>query len=150
MSFITRRRVTRAALLLALVPAFAACDDDPTEPEEELPTSMELTVGNQTVTVTNTGAVTGGPILLGIGASAVSAVFFDADGAEMDLSDEADELELRIVPASTALVTFVGTGAFSGTLTGVAIGSTSVSVSLFHIVENHNDFGEFPVAVTVQ
>jgi hypothetical protein len=143
-----RRRSLRAAFLFAIVPAIAACDDDPIEPEEDLPAEMRLTVGSQTVTVTDAGTVTGGPIALGVGAATLTAVFLDADGQVMNIPS--DELELRVVPANSGIVTFIRSSAFAGTLTGITVGSTSISVSLYHFEEEHNDFGEFPVPVTVQ
>jgi len=56
---------------------------------------------------------------------------------------------LNATPADTAILTFTRTSAFAGTFTGVAAGSTNLTVSLFHIGAGDNDFGPFPVPVTV-
>jgi hypothetical protein len=144
-----RRRTLSTAFLLAIAPALAACDSS-TEPEEEPEVvAVRLTVGTQIVTVADNGVVTGGPIAIGVGATAISAVFLNAAG-EPDDHVSADEFELLVVPGSTGVVTFARTSAFAGTLTGVAVGNTSIEVALFHIEEQHEDFGPFLVALTVQ
>lgn len=146
---VKRRRLAHFLVLALLAPAFAACDDDPTEPhDEEIPSAIRLTVGTQIITIDDLLGVTGGPIAINVGARAVTAVFLDEDGDVMEVHD--DEFELRIVPASTSIVTFTRTGAFAGTLTGVVAGNTTVAVSLWHLEEEHTDFGPFNVALTVQ
>jgi hypothetical protein len=138
--------------LFAAVSMLAACGDDPVEPEDpaEAIESMQLTIGANTVTLNTSGAVVSGttPIVIPAGTHAVSATFLDGSGAS--INSELGEFEMRLTPASTALLTFARTGAFTGTVTRVAAGSTTLDFVLWHIAEGHEDLGPFPVAVTVQ
>ena len=138
-----------ATFFLAILPVLAACNDDPAEPGEELPAAMRLTVGSQIVTVDDAGNVTGGPITIPVGTTSITAVFLDADLQPADFVS-ATEFELRVTPASTAIVTFARASAFAGSLTGVSTGSTTIEFALFHLEEQHDDFGPFNVPLTVQ
>jgi hypothetical protein len=129
------------------IPFAAACDEDPVEPHEHADVAgMLLTVGTQTVTLTEGGAQ--GGLTIPNGASTITATFLDDDGDPIALHD--DEFELRILPPNATVVTFARTGAFSGTLNGVADGSVIVQVDLYHIEEGHADFGPHNLAVTVE
>src|SRR5688572_20413473 len=136
-----------AALLLVLV--FGGCSDDPVEPDPaDAIVAMRLTIGAQTITINQAGTVTGGPVTVNAATTAVSAVFLDMGGQTITLPTA--EFEFRAVPDNSARLTFVRTGAFSGTLTRNATGAASLSVSLFHLGSGHDDFGPFSVPVTVQ
>jgi hypothetical protein len=149
-------RWTRAltfAPLFATVAMMAACGDDPTAEEEdpaEAIESVRLTIGASTVTLNTSGTVISGtsPIVIPAGTHVVTATFLDGAGASINA--ELGEFEMRLTPANAALLTFTRTGAFAGTLTRVAAGSTQLSFVLWHIAEGHEDLGPWPVNVTVQ
>jgi hypothetical protein len=140
------RSVRRAALVAVAALAVGACSEDEHDHEAEVD-FMRVTVGAQQVMVNSTGAVTGGPISVTSGAAtAVTVAFLDADMADA-LAEHADDYQANIaVPAG---MTFTRTGPFTGTLTGSVAGTSNVSFTLFHIEENHEDFGPFNVPVTV-
>lgn len=140
------RSARRAALLVASVFAFAACTDDDHGHEGEVD-FMRVTVGAQELMVNATGVVTNGPIILTSGeVTDISVEFLDADMDDA-LAEHADEYQVNLT--APANVTFARTGPFSGTLTGGTAGSYNVQFSLFHVEENHEDFGPFNVPVTV-
>jgi hypothetical protein len=148
MSMHSRSRFAARILAAALaIPFVAACDEDPIEPDEHAEVAeMRLTVGSQTVIFTEGGAQSG--LTIPNGNATVTATFFDEDGDAIALHD--DEFEVRIVPPNTNVVTFTRTGAFTGTLNGVADGTAVVEVGIWHLDENHYDFGDFDLNVTVQ
>jgi hypothetical protein len=137
---------------LALFPvalAFGACSNATDEGAEPEVVMMRLTIGAQTITVSDNGTVTGGPIAItATGTVTVSAQFLRDDGTPDPLVTDA-LFQLNADPANAGIVTFSRTGAFTGTLTGVSAGSTTIEFSLFHISEGHEDFGPFPVPVEV-
>lgn len=133
------------ALLLSLVATACKESTDPGEEEPEV-ASVRLTVGASTVTVAENGAVTGGPLRITTADQPLSAVFLTADGSVESLVTS-DEFRLDV--AGGTGVTFTRTGPFAGTMRGTAGTTTSVNVSLFHLIENHADFGPFPVPVQV-
>lgn len=141
------RNARRAALLALSVFAVAACSDDTDDHEVEVD-FMRITAGAQQLMVNSTGAVTGGPLALQAGVGrAITVDFLKADMTTDALGDEAGEFQVAVtVPAG---VTFTRTGPFAGTLTASAAGSYDVSFALLHVEENHEDFGPFPVAVSV-
>ena len=128
--------------------AVAACDDDPVEPEDpaDAVVTMRLTVGTQAINITD-GNVTGGPINLSVGNMAITATFLDDAGAQVT---GLDDFELRVTSDNATVASFNRTGAFAGNLVGAAAGQTILRFSLFHLEEQHDDFGPFPVSVTVQ
>jgi hypothetical protein len=139
-----------ALTLLSLVAA-SACESNPTavDQAEASVSSVRLTVGSQTITVSNTGTVTGGPITITrLTAPTISASFLNAAGSQ-DPVAQGGSFQLNATPADTSTLTFTRTSAFVGTLRGVAAGSTNLTVSLFHITAGDSDFGPFPVPVTV-
>lgn len=146
---IVGRRLAALALALPLAIIMAGCSDDPVVPhDEELPHEMQLTIGGTVVTVTEFGSYTPNPVILAPGAHEVSVVFLDDDGAPMDIHD--DDYRLDIISDQPAVVTYDASSAFTGTLTAVAAGSTTIRPQLFHIEEGHADFGPFPISVSVQ
>lgn len=145
--------IRRLVLLLAVSLVGAACSDDSTEPDDDDEpevATLRLAVGAQTINVNvQSGVVTGGPILLATNTTTpVTATFLRADGSLEPLITNAT-FRLDVTPANTNIVTFTRTGPFSGTLRGVAAGSTSVDFSLFHLEEGHSELNR-PVSVTVQ
>ena len=135
---------------LAMVASLAACNDDPVVDDEPNIATMRITIGSQTVDVDVFGTVTGGPITLTTTVDpAVTVQWLILDGSPDPLVTAA-EFELRVEPANTGIVTFTSTGAFTGTLNGVTTGSTTIEFILWHLEEDHDEFGEgVPVPVTV-
>ncbi|HEX9579727.1 MAG TPA: hypothetical protein VF970_01345 [Gemmatimonadales bacterium] len=149
--FIARARVNRllwaAPLALSVALIGGSCPDEPLEEEPEVAT-LRLSVGGQTVDVSDNGTVTPtGGITISANAT-LSASFLKADGSAETLVT-ADEFELRVTSQSTGVVTYTSTGAFAGTLNKLSTGGTQLSIELFHLVEQHADFGPFPVPITV-
>jgi hypothetical protein len=144
------RATARTLLALTLGLVVASCGSDPVdeEPEPEVAT-MRLTIGSQTYDVDDSGNLTGGPITIPVGSTSVSAQFLRADDTPEPLVTS-DVFELRIEPADAAIADFTRGGAFNGTLVGIAAGSTTMDFALFHLDEQHEDFGPFPLSVTVQ
>ncbi len=144
--FPIRRLVGAAALSLGV--ALGACEDDPVVVEEEPEVAtMRLTIGAQTVDVSDAGVVTGGPIAISANTT-VSVQWLKADGSVEDVITAA-EFQLNVTSNNSALVTFTRTSAFVGTLVRVAPGNTVLNFSLFHPGEGHEDFGPFPVSINV-
>ena len=140
-----------AAMILALGFAAACDDDDPVEPDPEPETAtIRLQIGTQTINMaTSNGAITGGPVVITRAtATPLSATFLRADGTP-DPVVQASTFELRIATVSGG-VTFSRTGAFAGTLTGPTAGAASVSVLLYHLSEQHEEYGPFTMPITVQ
>jgi hypothetical protein len=143
LTFLQRRAFVAAAAFMLAV----ACDDDPGEAEPEVAT-LRIIIGTDTVEVDEFGNVTGGPISIPTGATSLTAEWLRADGSPEPLVDDA-EFDLQGVPANTGVVTFSSATVFTGTLTGVASGSTTIDFALFHTAEQHEDFGPHTVPVTV-
>jgi hypothetical protein len=138
-----RFRRTFAAAAVALAGFTAGCgDDDIAEPDVQ---TIRLVVGANTYDI-DAGAVVPVTIMIGRTANAVSATFLRPNGQPETLVN-ATEFELRLDGLSN-IATFTRTGAFTGTLTGVTVGTdTDVAVRLFHLEEMHADFEK---TVTVQ
>jgi len=145
-AFAPRRQRTLVAALVAL--SLTACKDDASgsnEPDVDL---MRLTIAGQVITVSDNGTVTpSGPIVLPVGTSSVSAQFLDATGVPAPQVTPV-EFQLNVLPAAGAPVSFSRstTNALAGTITasGAAEG-VAIRFSLYHIPEQHDDFGPFPV-----
>jgi hypothetical protein len=132
---------------MLLVAAAACSDSTEPEPEPEVATMRLIIGGTDTVTVAENGAVTGGPITIDATTS-IAAEWLRDDGTPDPIVDGAT-FELAVVVANTGIVTFTRTGAFAGTLTKVAAGTTSATFGLLHVDEGHEDFGPFPVSIVV-
>jgi hypothetical protein len=92
------------------------CGDSTTEPDETTPdiSSMQLVVGNDTVSVDEEGVVTGEPIVID-GTVSITAVFVDSAGV-VAVDASTDPYELRATSADETVVFFTLTDGFSGTL----------------------------------
>jgi hypothetical protein len=144
------RRSAAILLTAAGLALLAACERSPTAPvEEPSATQIRLTIGSQVVTVAGTGAVTGGPISLPLGATAISAEFLLASGAP-DPVVAAPHYRLDVTSRNPGIVTFERTGAFQGTLVATQGGPAQLDVSLFGVSHNHAEFGPFPLPVSVE
>jgi hypothetical protein len=151
MSQLPTPRFTRY-LTLALALTAAACgDDDPVEPDPEPEVAtMRLTVGSTSVTIASNGAQSA-PLPVALGANTITAAFLRADGSVEPLVT-ADEFELQVTPTTPTNLTFARTDAFTGTLTVTGLTSgqnTTAQMALFHKIEQHEDFGPFPVTLRV-
>ena len=141
-------RAHRIALVALALGTAAACGDDaagPDDPGAGLAT-IRLTIGGMTVNLTAGGA--GAAVDIPQGNTPVSAVFLDAGGGEVAL--DVAEFELRIVSSNTTRLRFVRLGAFTGTLEASELGTIALQVSLFHLDDDHADFGPQNLTVTVQ
>jgi hypothetical protein len=147
------RLLSSFALAIFATSAVACSDDDPVEPEDEPEVqTLTLSVGASTITINKTTGAPSGDLVVPAGASTVTAVWKRVDGSVESLITTA-EFELRIVPTTSANLSWVPSGAFGGTLTtaGLASGqSTTAQVSAFHLVEQHNDFGPYTFTVRVE
>ncbi len=144
-------RIPRLVPLFAVIilaAAFAGCKKDEAEAEPDV-NSLTLMVGSQSVTVSNNGTVTGGPILITRPATPTITATFKNSAGVMDPIAHGGNFQMNVTSANTGLLTFTRTSAFVGTLSTTATGSTQITISLFHIAEGHDDFGPFPVPVTI-
>jgi hypothetical protein len=140
------RLLAVGAMLSALVIG-AACSEDEVEAEPDVATLRLLIGTNDTVLVSDNGTVTSGPIAINANTT-ISAQWLKADGTPETIVTDA-VFQLNVIPANSGVVTFTRTSAFAGTLNRVSAGSTTIQFSLFHIAEGHEDFGPFPVSITV-
>ena len=144
-----RRGLRLSTLLVTLASATACDDDDPVEPDDEPKVAaMRLTVGDETYNVAGNGVVTPSPVTILLGSTAISAAFLREDGQVEDRVTS-EEFEFQVVPQNQQVLTFTRTGALEGALNGLQAGQTTAQVSLFHLEEQHDDFGPFTVPLIV-
>ena len=146
-----RTRFTSVLSRLALISLVAvSCDDDPADEGDpaEAVVAMRLTVGTQTITVDGFGNVSGGPITIPVGTTPITGAFLDAAGQVVTGLDA--EFRLDVITNDANVATFAATGTFAGNLLGVAAGQTTLRFALYHIEEDHEDFGYHNVLVIVQ
>lgn len=145
------RRILAAGLMVGAL-ALGGCDDDDdsngTGPVEVEVGSMLIDAGTQEVTVSATGAITGGPLTFDVGPRDVTVSFFDDLGAPIDPVDLGDYIA-DAENTTPGVLSVTRTGDFTFTITGTNSGAGSVSFSLFHVDEEHDDFGPFPVPITI-
>jgi hypothetical protein len=148
-AFAPRRTRALVAALVAL--SFTACKDDASGSKEPDVDVMRLTIAGQVITVSDNGTVSpAGPIVLPVGTASVSAQFLDATGVPAAVVTPV-EFQLNVLPAAGAPVSFSRstTNPFAGTLTATgAAENVTIRFSLYHIAEQHDDFGPFPVTVS--
>lgn len=138
-----------AAVIAAL--ALAACSDstDPGDPEPEV-AEMVVTIDGTAYTA---GASGFGAQIASVGgdAVAVSAAFLNDEG-DPDPAVTGADFQLSVAGNADggplpAGVTFTRTGAFTGTLTVPEGETATIFLGLFHVEEEHDDFGPFPLSV---
>lgn len=141
-------RLVVATAAVAAIPALSACRSptDDGDPARDV-AIVRLVAGPASVDITRGGAQ-GAVLSLAVGEIPLTAVFLRQSGDTLRLNQ--NDFEIRLQPANAQIVTFARTSAFAGTLTGVAQGNTVVSVSLFHISGNHEDFGPHDLTVVVE
>lgn len=142
------KKAMRAAALLILPVMLAACTDDGSGPVHgdlgNTVTMIRLQVGADVVDIISTGALT--PVDFTQGEVLISAEFRDENDRVVDL--DADEgFQVNVVPTAGNRLAFQRTGAFSGLLTGLLSGATSMQVELVH--NGHLHFGPHVVTVNV-
>jgi hypothetical protein len=144
------------ALGLAAVASLAvACSDNPAEPDDpaDAVASIRLTVGaggtGNVYNVSSNGAVTPTPVRIPVGQTAITADFLDAGGAVITSRLNTTEFEMRMTEFTGTALTFTRTGPYAGTLAATTAGTATARVSLYHKVENHPDFGPFPITLQI-
>ena len=140
---LVRRGLAASALVgLAFVAGCGNDDDHDHEPEVE---TMRVVIGGTTVNFTGaTCTPSVNSVTIPTTGATVTATFLDHDGDLLTL--DANEFRLNVEPAGR----FTRSGAFGGTLRGGTPGTASISFALFHIEEQHTDFGPCSVSVVVQ
>lgn len=144
---------SRAALLAVTVcgsVSLNACFTGSDEPlNEPLVARMVITIGELEYTATReTGGFGGQVAVVPLGSFNFVASFFTADGSRETVVTS-DDFEVRVArdAAGSALplpLTFERTGAFTGTITGLADGQeVSIYFRLHHKSLGHSDFGPY-------
>lgn len=142
-----RLRLRRfAALAIAVLSLSAAACKDDTDHHAEVDFMRITMAGQPAVTVNSTGTPSGTLSIAQGVATAFTVEFLDATMQDA-LGDEADEFQVNVAP--DVGITFARTGAFTGTLTGAAPGTVSVSFAMFHLADGEEEFGPFDVDVVV-
>lgn len=141
---LVRRGLAASALVGMAFVAGCGDEDDDHDHEPDVET-MRVVIGGTTV---NFSGATCSPsvssVTIPTAGAAVTATFLDDDGAVLDIHD--DEFRLEVEPAAR----FTRSGAFSGNLSGGAAGAANISFALYHLEEQHTDFGPCTVSVVVQ
>lgn len=138
-------RVIGLATLSAAL-ALTACKEVIDEHGAEVDFLRITLAGQAPVIVNATGAVSGTLSLTQHIATTLTIEFLDATQQDA-LGDAADEFQANVAPG--AGITFTRSGPFTGTLTASATGDITVSVAMFHIEDGEEEFGPFPVTITV-
>jgi hypothetical protein len=149
MSHVTVRRLRPLIAIVTLALGLGACTDStgPDHEHGEEVHAMRITLATgASVTVSETGQFNGTLTIPAGVATGVTVTFLDDAGAVVD-DLPASEYQASVSP--NAGITFTRTGSFTGTLRGDAAGNVTVRFGLFHIDEQHDDFGPFPVPVTI-
>jgi hypothetical protein len=142
LSSLRLRRSLRFAAVLLAIAATTACERNPIEFDDEPDiAAVRLSVGNQVVTINESGVQTPASVTVPMGTTAISAQFLRSDG-QVETRVTSDVFRLEIVPSSAPGVTFTRTGPFAGTLNATTAGTKTVEVQAFHIEEGHEDFGQ--------
>jgi hypothetical protein len=141
-------RTLRATAALVLVGFAAACNDSPSksDPEPEIAT-VRITVGAQVVNISETGQQTG-TLTIARGTTPVTVAWLRADGSA-DPVVNSNDFEVRLVAQGSTGISFTPAGPFAGTLTTTTAGQKVVQVQLYHLEEQHDEFGQ-NLTLTVQ
>lgn len=133
---------------VALIGSAVACDDGPTDLEQEPEVvAVRITAGAQTVTIDEFGQQTGN-LTIPVGSTAVAVAWLRADGS-LDPVVNTEDFEVRMIAQGSTGITFTPAGAFAGTLNATTTGNKVVQVQLFHFEEQHDEFGK-NLTLTVQ
>lgn len=136
---------TAAGALLLCACVLAGCNDNPTDnPDEFAIGVVEVRVGTQVARATEQGVE--GRITLPIGDTIGSVVFFDVSGEEVDVQGDRDR-NVIVTSGNEAIVTWTRLNKVTGMITALAVGTTTLSITLSH--EDHNDFAPRPIPIDV-
>lgn len=135
-----RMHALRLLFVAATVAALPACDDASGLEEHNEVAEVSLTVGSQTVLITEGGAT--GSLSVSAGTHAVTIVTLDADGDQVGLESGSS---IEISTSNQAVARYTSLTATTGTLV-TAKGSTQLTLSIMH--GGHADFQQ-TVAITV-
>jgi hypothetical protein len=139
--------------MVAAVALMAACGGSPADEDhdhaDEIATWRVTIAGAVALLNGESGAFISGtnPLVIS-GQQAFQIEFLDDDGNSID-ADLQDEFEIRVAPANGTLVTFARTGAFTGLVTRMGSGTTTLGLTLFHLEEDHAERGPFPLSVSM-
>lgn len=139
----------RTAALAVVLLAATSCESDliPGLDGEPNVTSMRLSIGLQTITISSSGNVSGGPITLPVGAPiTVSAGFLDPEG-QPDPNVTQASFQLNVSSGGSVVFQRNNVNPFSGTLTASSAGSATVSFTLYDLENQEAVFGPWPVSV---
>ena len=156
-AFLTRRIPRALALLGAVATLTTACDDDPTESENEPDTSrVVLTISGgaaaQTVTWnTDNGSVTPSTLTIPAGQTrSVTAQFLRPDNTPDPVITASDfRLDFKVVSGTGITVTKNGNLAATLTAGSTAAQSVTFTLELVHLAANHAEYTSSPGALTV-
>ena len=133
-------RALRVAATMALVGFAAACSGSTdAEPEPDI-ASVRITVGTQSVSISETGQQTG-TLTVAQGNTPVVVAWLRADGS-VDPVVNSEEFEVRMIAQGSTGITFTPAGPFAGTLNATSAGQKVVQVQLYHLEEAHDEFGQ--------
>ena len=153
----TPLRFGTAALALGAVLVLGACDDDPVDHHDDHPEPVGMVIrsgGADIVTVDDT-TVTGSLTVDADAETGLLTILFVDDDGDRFTPDDDDEW-LRVDVADPAVADWEATeaGAFSGTLVGLAGGTTAVVFELMHGPLNaasaHADYTSPSIPVVVE
>lgn len=143
----TLGRALRVAATVALVGFTAACNGSTdAEPEPDIAT-VRITVGAQTVSISETGQQSG-TLTIAQGSTPVTVAWL-SPGGSVDPVVNSEEFEVRMIAQGSTGITFTPAGPFAGTLNATSAGQKVVQVQLYHLEEAHDEFGQ-NLTLTVQ
>jgi hypothetical protein len=141
------RRSLRSVAALALLSIAAACKDSTgSDPEPQI-ASVRVTVGAQVVTISETGQQTG-TLTVPRASTPVTVAWLRADGSADPVVNSQD-FEVRMIAQGSTGISFTPAGPFAGTLAATTSGQKTVRVQLYHLAEQHDEFGQ-NLTLTVQ
>ena len=144
------RRTVRAALVLALFSAVAACEDSTGVDDDDHQEAVGMVITNQNnqvlASVNAQRQVTGSLTVAAGQAQHLDIYFVDEDGDRFQISDDDDEHSLGWAVANTAIARIEGHDDHHD-LDGVAAGNTTVVFSILH--GNHSDYDSPQIPITV-
>ncbi|MBX3173227.1 MAG: hypothetical protein KF709_02380 [Gemmatimonadaceae bacterium] len=143
---IVRSRQLRTMLAMTALAVFASACKETVDDHPEVD-AMRITLTGQAPVLVNSSGVASASLALTQGVTTGLTVEFLDATLQDALVGHADEFQVNVTP--DAGITFARTGPFAGTLTATATGDIVVNVAMFHIEDGEEEFGPFPVTITV-